>query len=124
MNKDTVNQVLDALAARLAVPVSHLWAVLVRQAAVEFWTGIGAALLAWVVLGVAVRIALTVWRKDAESRKGEMYSMESGWCIVWGIAAGLTAVLAIALTFVAISDVGYLVNPEYYALAKVLGAFK
>lgn len=117
MNKETVNQVLDALAARLAVPVSHLWAVLVRQAYVEFATMTVGMLVGWAVFGALFRWFL---KEHAKDTNGWADDMEFG----LGIASTLAGLLALGLTFSWIAQLGYVANPEYFALTKVLGAFK
>ncbi len=112
MNKDNVNQILDALAARLGTPAAHLWAVLVRQAAIEFWTQAGLTLFAWALVLVGLRYTRSRWEDWDDFQP-----------IVLVIGGAAVAATIIA-TIVTIQYVGYLLNPEYYALREVLGALK
>lgn len=112
MNKDNVNQILDALAARLGTPAAHLWAVLMRQAQVEFWTQAVETALLWLLLIVAVRFVKARWVEWDELQ------------VIAPIFVGILGLVTLIASAVAIEKVGYLINPEYYALREVLGAFK
>jgi hypothetical protein len=120
---EAVQTAIDALAAKLAVPVAHLWDVLVMQARIEAWTSlvwlplVGAAWFAW-------------WRVLAWARKNHTESQDR--FSDWGIIATLVGLVgAIALTVssvqalaLAAGSIGYLINPEYYAVKQILGALK
>lgn len=138
MNKDTVNQILDALASRFAVPASHLWDVLVRQARIEFWQGAGTALLA---LLAAFGMSVVAGRATANARAyliqrlGDAIDREYGAraltdrspepaeICAWLATSGL-ALFGAILTAITLASIGDLLNPEYHALKEILGAFK
>jgi hypothetical protein len=113
MNKDNVNQILDALSARLGTPAAHLWAVLVRQAAVEFWTN--------TAIAVVLAMAFTFYTRWVVRHEWDSYSDSEMFAKVGVAVLGGFTLIGICI---AVSQVGYLVNPEYYALRTVLGAFK
>lgn len=117
MNAKTVNEILDALASRFGTTAAHLWDILIRQVyidAIEY--AVFNALLGCCAFA-CVRFAM---RRIGKERNREWDDATIGAFIVGG---AFVAVLLIFLpgTFDAI---GYLFNPEYGALRKVLEAVK
>lgn len=118
MNKDNVNAVLDALAARLSVPATHLWQVLLRQAAVEFWVSLIGSLLALAVLSVFVYWAAKIGRREGGWEEG---SIEKILVFACGTASLVVFIASLVTTW---GSVAGLMNPEYYALKEIFGALK
>ena len=117
MNAQNVGEILDALAVRFGSTGAHLWEVLVAQTRVE----VALAVLAWLFVGL---VALGVrwvngWVARGETKHG--INMRDGAQVPGLIAFGVGCVAATVQSFIAASAV---LNPEYYALMKVLGAFQ
>jgi len=110
---------LDALAAKLGVAANYLWAVLVRQAYVE---AVG-ALLFLVVVHLATRYALRIWRHGRD--KG-WHQGEYGLPFEMGTAIGMLmlGVCWIVAVVQVVCGVQNVLNPEYFALHQVLDALK
>ena len=109
-------QVIDALAAKLAVPASQLWAVLIRQVPVE----VGKDVVWLLVCAVAIYGCIRVWRFLAAAGTYRYDEAKMGMVLV-------SVVVAIAVTlslYSAITDIGYLFNPQYFALNEILSALK
>jgi hypothetical protein len=107
MDAENVGDILDALAVRFGATGEMLWAALIRQAYVEaaLW---GLALpLTGVCLWAAVRWSI---RDGGRSEPGPFMAV---------------SVVAIATLFAIVGfmiALGSALNPEYYALSKILGA--
>ena len=115
MNAQEMTAVLDALAAKLAVPVAHLWAVLVRQARIglvfdALWT-----LIASYVLYLIVR---KWWPSINPQDRWD--AVDTGFVRAGAIAAA--GIVLVVLTFSVYGAVTALVNPEYAALRLIFEA--
>lgn len=106
-----VNDVIDHLATKLAVPTAHLWAVLIRQQRID-------------VIECAIflpLVALAVW---GYVRLWKKYHDDDDYAIgffIGGIALAIVMVIAVGWILTAVGEVA---NPEYYALKEVLSALK
>lgn len=110
---------LDALAAKLGVAASHLWAVLVRQAYVE---AAGTALFVAMIVALTY-VAVRVFRYGRAKEWYSGFDNESA-CIGTAVAClGLGVCWVIALVQIVCSAQNIL-NPEYFALSKILEAVK
>lgn len=142
-----VNDVVDHLAAKLSVPVQHLWAILTRQGRAEAiasfaWAAFCLA-LACVVLILARRLRAYLVGIDADyDRRHDAWAAKASsdndyryWDErrpdVWGAVATvrvatvlICAVLAAAACGSAITGVKLIQNPEYFALQQILSAVK
>ncbi len=117
MTMQNYDQLIDKLAAKLAVPATHLWAVLLLQVRVDL---IESALGLCVGLAVLVALALNFRRIKAACWEDDidMYSP----VLILPLAV---AVLAVAVVVCDAENViGRAVNPEYYALQAIVGAVK
>lgn len=144
MQQQNVNEVIDHIAAKLSVPVAHLWDVLTRQAQVEAWAAIAWAMF-WTVLAATAFLGMgkllahcakieAAWEKRnaaAPPQPTNYYGERQRdpapdtWAFVMGVRFSrvILAViaLAVALNFAA-DGVRWASNPEYYALRAVLSA--
>lgn len=138
-------QIIQTLAAELKVPAEYLWAVLVRQARVEFFQS-----LAWFAVVVALWVAVAVvarrimrsareeWTEyeaaraeyDRNPRETPWPEKPDGWADNDGAVIGATILgaLLVLVTMLGFADLitnaGHLANPEYFALDRVLDALK
>lgn len=106
---------LDALAAKLNVTATHLWEVLTRQAYAEA-AGTGLFVAFVVACAIAYRI---LWRRCAPEKD---YSWDEGSLFAVGFGGVALLVMATIAVIGMASSIGYIVNPEYFALSQVLGA--
>ena len=110
MNAQNVTQILDALAAKLSVPASHLWEVLIRQVRV----GIVFDVLWLVAAIILLRLIVTKAWKAADNTYDAALAK-----ILLCIPA------AIAFVVIIISAHGIVTavfNPEYAALKLIFDA--
>lgn len=112
--KDEVLERIDALAKKLGVTIEHLWGVLVRQAYVEA----GFAIV-WLVLGVGLLVGsarcISAYYRTRERWTDEM--------IFKTVVLAILSFLFFVVACIEVGDVGYLFNPEYFALEKVKAIF-
>ena len=111
MNAENVGQILDALGVRFGATGAHLWTILQRQAYVE-----GVIALLAIGLGSIMFAAFSWTTRKAR----DDYNYEPVMVGI-GISGVIVVICAVIQTFGAISA---MMNPEYYALQQVLGAFK
>lgn len=115
-----VNAVVDHLAAKLSVPVSHLWGVLMREAYVEGVRSIVAGTFCLIAAGIAAYLCRVCVRKVNDP---SIYHDE-GWQL--GVAAAF--IVAAAFTWGAAANmydaVPAILNPEYVALQGIVGALR
>jgi len=105
---------LDQVAAKLGTSTEHLWGVLVKQGIVE-------AAMALVYIVVALAFLLTFknlyYNWDIESHNDN--EMKKGFLIV---PIGFIAAIMLIVALGHISNIGYFINPEMYALEFVKNA--
>lgn len=107
-------QIIDQIAEKLSVPAALIWSVLTRQAYIEAVQDVlllaALAAAGWWGLRPWFRY---LWKMDAE----ELW-------IPWGIVAVLWGIAMVVMTVGAIEGLGYLFNPQYFALHEILSALK
>lgn len=118
-----VNDIIDHLATKLSVPATQLWTILVQQARVEAIQTIVTDCV-WLLFIAAY---LVTWRRverwvDAEQKTDKN---AGGAGIFWCFAAGAVSIVGLVLTVTSLNGIiTALVNPQYYALSKVLDVVK
>lgn len=117
----TAAQVIDALASKLAVPTSHLWGVLVRQAPINAAIQVGYLALMAIVSWQSYRFVRAHWRKETDDRG---YGTDDGDFrrMFFSVALVVLGVFLIVQSAGAIEALGYLANPEYFALHQILSS--
>lgn len=108
MNEETLQRI-DALAAKLGVVGEHLWAVLLEQA---YIAGVTATVASVFCILAAIALFVVAWAMFKDSTEWDM----GGWVLAL-IAALLAGAFAIGFAHDAATC---FLNPEYYALQKVL----
>jgi hypothetical protein len=109
---------LDALSEKLGVAASHLWQVLVRQGMAEAVANLIMAVCWLIILIVAAKVLLWA-RKTGELKRGD------GRYNDWTIVSSLTLVTSVGLFMSCVYDFTiWAVNPEYFAIQKVIELFK
>lgn len=115
---------IERLADKLAVPAAKLWSVLVLQARVEAIANvvlIGLYLAGLFVIWRVLFPKLRAWRLEDNS---SISDRDIGWVGFQAGAVLFTIGFGIASTIALNNTVGYLINPDYYALRQVLDALK
>lgn len=110
---------LDALSEKLGVAASHLWQILVRQGMAEAMGDLSLVLLAGIGLIACTKTLLWARKYGTENvdREGE-WPVQA---IVGFVVSGITGIIAIIAIFINTHTfVLWAVNPEYFALEKVL----
>lgn len=122
MNAENVGEILDALAVRFGSTGAHLWAVLQRQAYVEV------ASAAYCVLVVAALIPLGFWFLRRGGAVADNPKTPADAEVPWYVGGTITliagGIVALVAVFQIQSAIAAVMNPEFYALSLVLGAFK
>lgn len=114
MKPQEIESILEILAAKFGTTVEHLWEVMVRQSILIGSIELG-VIFVWIILAV---IALHYIKRKTHGERSE-------WCdekkeIAWGILC-LFITLATIISGVCISGIiSGIVNPEYWALQKLL----
>lgn len=116
---------LDALGEKLGTTAGHLWEVLVRQGMAE---GIGDLVLAFLCLVVFVicyKIVRWMYKEAPLDKPDSIYDMPwKARYLVPGIIATIVGIFSGVGIFVNLyQGVLWAVNPEYFALEKVLSLF-
>jgi uncharacterized membrane-anchored protein len=112
-----INGVIDHLAAKLSVPASQLWGVLLRQAKLEGYMDLG---FTAVFLAGGVLLALLTRHAIRECADNSWSEWEIG-----GVFAGISAAVMLILALVCLhSAVTELANPAYFAAQAILGGVK
>jgi len=121
---DKYRQLIEDMAAKLGVTAEHLWGVMVKQAPIS-----GAVDL---VICIAITVATVWWfrvvirKTTRRSDDPDTYlSPRSEWNDEAAFLAWVSAIVSMAVTLIFISAsaegiVSAFVNPEYWALQKLL----
>ena len=99
---------LDALAETLGVASEHIWQILVQQGTVEGIYGIVGMLLAFGFLMGALKLISTDWNKLSDDRIGQR-----------GFGVFILTILGLILFLSGYFNLGYLFNPEYFAIQEI-----
>lgn len=110
-----VGRLLAELAEQLGVAVEVVWAALIRQAYVEF--------VIW-LLGGLLSIALVVELVKAHPRLERGEGEPSFQEVVFAIASVIVVAMVVITLGEAYDAITGLLNPEYWALKEIIGAFK
>ena len=117
MTEDTA-RLLDNLATKLGTTSEYLWTVLLKQAPVA--AGIGLMEVAIFAAIIVAYIKTIPWL--LKGAKDNRYD------VAWDIGLAVGAVASIILVFAIIINLGAaataILNPEYWALDKILGTIK
>jgi len=115
---------LDALSEKLGVAAGHLWQVLVRQGMAE---AVGSLVLAVIALiGLVTAVKVLNWaRTQGEAKRPKTGRDEwPGQYIFWAVISGVGGVFtAISLCVNLYDFTLWAMNPEYFALQKILELF-
>lgn len=112
---DNTAKLLEQLAAKLNTTAEHLWAVMVRQARIEFYSDLVLCVLFVIGAVASLRFAKLCWRKIEDDQE---------WMV--GVIGFYIAAFALTLTtviFIPLMITEYL-NPEYWALQQILHEIK
>jgi hypothetical protein len=103
---------LDLLAEKLGVASEYIWEILIKQSSINFYIALCTLILCVILEIIAARIT-------AKSEEGLWGDTPAYFicCLFPGI--GIFASLGAIIT-----NVGYFINPEYYALTKIMEIIK
>jgi len=123
---DQTTQLIEQLAHKLGTTTEYLWSVLVKQAAISAITNL-IYLIFMIVSGFIlykVHKYLSLERGDDEYSKISYYEDND----ILYVPMGVLAFVWVILTIVAFFSIGIIingfVNPEYWALEKILSTVK
>lgn len=114
---------LDALGEKLGVAAGHIWAVLVRQGLAEAMGSLLLTILCLIGLVACIKVLLWAQKTGEATRRSPSCDWNTryiGWSAT-SIVCGIVAILA--LCFNSYKFVVWAINPEYFALEKVLSMF-
>jgi hypothetical protein len=118
MNEEVLKR-LDLLAAKLSTTGAHLWEVLVKQAYAE-----AADLFIWMIAALALTVVFIALSRRMFRRSNEV-GENKGDHIFVGVVSALAAVLTSTLAVSSFASIiKTLMNPEYFALTKILEVLK
>jgi len=125
MNENT-SKLIEQLAAKLGTTSQYLWSILLKQAAVSATVTLIQMILIFGYGYVLYRIHLKLLKKKSDDKYAEnIYESTEGGAAVPMIMGGLLFIILATMSLCSIGDIvnGY-VNPEYWALNKVLDTIK
>lgn len=109
-----ITPLLEKLAKQLGTTAEYLWAVLVRQAPIASCIDI----LQYIILGVVTYFFVRSTKKFWTI--GESEHWDGCWLLVPGIIGVFLLILWVVVFFVIQNTITGFVNPEYWALKKIL----
>lgn len=113
---------IDALSEKLGVAAGHLWQVLVRQAIAEAVASLVLVVLCAVVVVVAGKIIRWAAKYGDENLNG--CGEWPARCIAWTMVSVIALAVAGTTLFINLYQATmHLINPEYFALQKILELF-
>lgn len=119
---------LDALSTKLGVAAEHVWNVLIRQAYAEAGMSFANLLFALIVLFVICGWVKKSWGKPGTEKTAYGNTCLSEEQLFYRIISACALVIVVIWSIVALSwaidGVGYLINPEYFALKSIFGLLK
>lgn len=122
-----IQDVVDHLASKLAVPAQQLFAVLVRQGIVEAYASV-----AWALFCVVIpSIWWTAGKGWCSDKAGEFYSGTNGYhsnpsgrSVYFGIGWAITTICTIGFFGALSSAITTGMNPQYFAIHEILSAIR
>jgi hypothetical protein len=118
MNEQAL-KAIESMAEKLGTTVEFLWGILVRQATVEGIQGIAFFVLT-VLAGVGLFFWWKAWDKGRDDNNSFYYESEE---FFFSLLMSFS-ILLLSCSIVAILNLGHVascfVNPEYFALNKIL----
>ncbi|MGD0977202.1 MAG: hypothetical protein ABR875_02830 [Minisyncoccia bacterium] len=134
--KDEILERVDALAKKIGTTVEHLWMVLARQGYIEgcygiFWLILGIGMTIGAIRHLSGTIILCTGKFELKEKKGDETSVVRKSEITGTECTRITKTIILCilgLVFlitagVYITDIGYLFNPEYFALQQMQQIF-
>lgn len=126
----SVTAAIDHFAAKLQIPAAQVWRTLQVQARIEFYKS-----LVWVVVWVVFALGVAeLWRLAFRSLSREnpsrSHNYQEDWTDhpEWALPLGMASVLAIIALIISVGfladGVGFLLNPDYYALTRIAKVFR
>lgn len=124
MSPEDIGKALDEIGKRIGPYGEAAWGVLVKQTFTEgiVFSIIGAVALITTLVAtvIGVRIMLRMYRKDVE--QNHRYADMTPYAIFGTLGATMAIFLVVILTGNLASQLLKLLNPEYYALTRLLEA--
>ena len=113
---ERLNNALAVLAEKLGTSVDHIWEILVRQARISATVDL--------IQYAAVVVCCMLWWKYRASATSEDWEY-AGARSVGVVSSGTVLAILIVVCFICFGNtVSALLNPEYWALQKILGAIR
>lgn len=112
---DSIEIIFNSLAEKMGVTVEYLWPVLIKQASVD-------AITAMIFLPLVVIILACVFIYSNRIRKDIEYVGEGFLFIICFLFAVVT--LTTVTIFTVLTILTALINPEFYALQKIINMVK
>jgi hypothetical protein len=106
---------LEKLAKQLGTTVEYLWGILVKQAMIASCIDI----FQYIILGVATYFFVKITKKYWLI--GEEKNWDNFWVIIPGLVGMALLIIWIAAFFCIQNTISGFLNPEYWALQKILG---
>lgn len=116
---ETTAKLLEQLASKLGTTTEYLWSVLLKQASIDATT----TLFQFILIGISAKSLYSLHKKLCKEVDGYTgYEKNESYIFTMAIAGIIVAFLAV-IAFFHIGDVvNGLVNPEYWALDRILKA--
>jgi hypothetical protein len=114
---EKIFEALAVLAGKLGTTAEYLWGVMVRQAQVSGIMNLIAAVFLLVGLVVLIRVTVKNWKGWWDQAGEDEYQ---GALVFCAIIAHMIIIIPLWVCFDA--AIYRLINPEYFALAKILSA--
>ena len=118
MNEET-RKLIEALAAKLGTTAEHLWAILLRQAFISFWTDLIFYGVTLAIAYIAFRLSVKAWKKSDDDSWNE-----DEWRIGSILCVSVSSILIIISLLCVGDTITKIANPEYWALSQVLSSLK
>lgn len=112
---------IQILSAKLGVASEQLWTILVKQAYICAIQNV-IAIVIIIILSTSWYLFAKYWIKRMNMEGSDQWDNDGIAGVI--IGSGVVAVLAFLIGGIHLSQlIGYLINPEYYALSKILAQF-
>uniref|UniRef100_A0A6H2A1E3 Uncharacterized protein n=1 Tax=viral metagenome TaxID=1070528 RepID=A0A6H2A1E3_9ZZZZ len=128
MDNEGINQILqylDKIGEKLGIGTEKIWPWLVRQVYIDVFISLVFLLVSSISLYTLFRYAIAHWKYPSQNEDVQWYSItENDHQPLWGIILILFAIIWASALILFLSDGFGFLNPEYYALQKLLSNFK